>query len=293
MRPTRLVSIIGLAALAACGPAPSRVASGTEGAAVDTVFFDGFDDGALDRMRWTVLVTGETFGVVNDEQQAYVDSDSTVDVVRQAAGAEGGALRIRAWPRPGFSDREGRTFDFVSGRLNTRGKVAFTYGTAAARMKLPAGAGFWPAFWLLGDGRWPDIGEIDVMENVGDPAWTNAALHGPDYSGDTPLYARSTFPEGEDVTGWHVYAVDWSPDALVFRVDGRVFYEVTRAAVEGYGRWAFDNPKFLIVNLALGGTYPRGVNGVTEPYPGLPASTVDLIRQGHAEVLVDWVLVTR
>jgi len=292
MRFSTSLVLVPLAALAACAPAPTRSASGT-GASSETVFFDGFDDGVLDRTKWNVLVTGETFGVVNDEKQAYVDSDSTVDVVRQAAGAEGGALRIRAWSRPGFTDREGRTFDFVSGRLNTRGKVAFTYGTAAARMKLPDGAGFWPAFWLLGDGRWPDIGEIDVMENVGDPSWVNAALHGPGYSGDTPLYGRATFPDGQDVTGWHVYAVDWSPEALVFRVDGREFYRVAKADVEVHGRWAFDNPKFVIVNLALGGVYPFNVNGVTEPYTGLPASTVDLIRQGRAEVLVDWVRVTR
>jgi beta-glucanase (GH16 family) len=177
--------------------------------------------------------------------------------------------------------------------MDSRGKVEFTYGTAAARMRLPAGAGLWPAFWALGAGRWPDTGEIDVMENVGDPSWVSAAVHGPGYSGNTPLVKRDTFPAGQDITGWHVYAVDWRPDALVFRVDDREIYRVTKAMVAPYGRWAFDNPKFLIVNLALGGGYPRSVNGTKAPYVGLPESTVQLIQRDKAVVLVDWIRVTQ
>ena len=280
-------------ALAQLAPLLADAAASETTAAVDTVFFDGFDAGALDRTHWNVLVTGETFGVVNGELQAYVDADSTVDVVRQSPGADGGALRLRAWPRPGFTDREGRTFDFVSGRIDSRDKVSFTYGTASARMRLPAGTGLWPAFWALGDGRWPDTGEIDIMENVGDPAWASVALHGPGYSGDTPLVNRGYFPDDQDATDWHVYSVDWTPDEFVFRLDGRVTYRAPRAAVERFGEWSFDNPKFLLVNPALGGVYPEAVNGVAEPYKGLPAETVDLIRDGGAEVLVDWVLVTR
>ena len=131
------------------------------------------------------------------------------------------------------------------------------------------------------------------MENVGDPSWVSSALHGPGYSGDTPLVQRAVFPAGQDVTGWHVYAVDWAPDTLTFRIDDRVVYQVPRAAVERYGRWAFDNPKFLILNLALGGGYPRAVNRVSAPYPGLPDSTVRRIQAGGAVVLVDWVRVIR
>jgi hypothetical protein len=63
--------------------------------------------------------------------------------------------------------------------------------------------------------------------------------------------------------------------------------------VEKYGRWAYDTPKFLIANLALGGTYPQGVNKVTAPYPGLPQATVDLIKADKAVMVVDWVRVTR
>jgi beta-glucanase (GH16 family) len=274
-----------LAVLAACH-APAHPAP-----AHPLAFFDDFSGDSLDRTKWTVRITGRT---VNEEQQAYVDDTATIRVVKgAAAGGTNGALLIRGRWRPGHVTPEGNRFDFVSGRMDSRGKFEFTYGTAAARMKLPAGAGLWPAFWILGTGRWPDTGEIDVMENVGDPSWVSAAVHGPGYSGDTPLVKRDTFPAGQDITGWLVYAVDWTPDAMVFRVDDREIYRVTKAMAAPYGRWAFDNPKFLIVNLALGGGYPRGVNGTTAPYVGLPESTVQLIKRDEAAVLVDWIRVTQ
>jgi beta-glucanase (GH16 family) len=256
------------------------------------VFDDEFMAPALDRSKWNVIVTGRT---VNNEQQAYVDSTDNIDIVAGAdsRGAEdGGALRIRPRFVSGFTTPEGRAFDFTSGRLDTRQKFEFTYGTAAARIRLTAGPGLWPAFWALGEGRWPDTGEMDIMENVGEPDWTNVALHGPGYSGNTPLVKRRPFPAGSDISGWHVYAMDWSPDGFVFKVDDEPFYDVPRAAVEQYGRWAYDNPKYLIVNFALGGQYPQSVNHATAPYPGLPAATLDLIRSGGVQMLVDWVRVT-
>ena len=133
---------------------------------------DVFSAGQLDRSKWNVIITGRT---VNNEQQAYVDSTDTITVgdAPEASGAEHGALIIRGRHRPGFKTPEGRSFDFISGRLESRSKFEFTYGTAAARIKLTAGAGLWPAFWTLGAGRWPDTGEMDIMENVGDPTWTN------------------------------------------------------------------------------------------------------------------------
>jgi len=256
-----------------------------------SILFDDFSTGQLDRSKWNLIVTGRT---VNNEQQAYVDSVDTISVGSgpETAGAENGALVIRARRRPGFKTPEGRAFDFISGRLESRSKFEFTYGTAAARIKLTSGAGLWPAFWALGTGRWPATGEMDIMENVGDPTWTNFALHGPGYSGKTPLVSRQHFTRGGDITGWHVYSLDWTTDALVFRVDGAEEYRVTRATVEQYGQWAYDNPKFLIVNLALGGQYPQSVNKITEPYPGLPQSTVDLIASDKALMVVDWVRVT-
>jgi len=249
----------------------------------ELVFADEFNGSDLDRAKWTVIVTGRT---VNNEQQAYVDSKDTIFF-------EDGALVIQPRFREGFTTPEGRKFDFISGRLESRGKVEFTYGTVAARIKLTGGAGLWPAFWTLGAGRWPDTGEMDVMENVGDSSWTNVALHGPGYSGNTPLVARRQFPPANDITGWHIYSMDWRDDGFVFKVDDEPFYRVTKAMVEQYGRWAYDNPKFLILNFALGGQYPQSVNHATTPYPGLPVETVDLIKAGRVRMLVDWVRVTR
>lgn len=259
----------------------------------DTLFFEDFNGKTLNRSRWNVEVTGNT---VNNEQQAYIDAASTLYLVHNRNAAEGatkGALVIQPLYQPGYTSKEQKHYDFLSGRINTRAKFEFTYGTASARMKMTAGAGLWPAFWALGEGNWPDCGEIDVMETVGDSAWVSHALHGPGYFGNTPFAYRAFFPKGLDVSQWHVYAVDWEPNSLTFKVDGKVTYTVTREMVEKYGRWAFDNPKFIIVNFALGGGYPNGVNKITSPYFGLSQQSVDKVKARQAKTLVDWVLVTK
>ncbi|MEO7213554.1 glycoside hydrolase family 16 protein [Mucilaginibacter sp.] len=257
----------------------------------DTLFFEDFNSKTLNRGKWNVEVTGQT---VNDEQQAYVDSTGTIYMAEgKTEGAANGALVLKAVYKPGHTSKQQKKYDFVSGRINTRDKMMFTYGTFSARMKIPAGAGLWPAFWLLGKGKWPDCGEIDIMETVGDSSWTSNALHGPNYFGDTPLAYRAFFPKGVDVTQWHVYTVEWTAASIVFKVDDVVTYTVTKAMVEKYGRWAFDNPKFIILNFALGGGYPNGVNKVKQPYFGLSQSSVDKIKSGDAKTYVDWVLVTK
>jgi beta-glucanase (GH16 family) len=249
----------------------------------DTLFFESFNSHTLNRDKWNVEVTGHT---VNNEQQAYVDSSSILQFVN-------GALVIKPAYHPGYTSTTQKQYDFISGRINTRDKFEFTYGTASARIKMTAGAGLWPAFWALGKGKWPDCGEIDMMENVGDSSWVSHALHGPGYFGNTPLTHRSFFPKDMDITQWHTYTVKWTTDSLIFSVDGIITYTVTRAMIEKYGRWAFDNPKYIILNFALGGGYPKGVNKVTTPYFGLPQSTVDKIKAGKAQFVVDWVLVTK
>lgn len=261
--------------------------------AAKTVFFDDFSGETLDRSKWNVIITGQW---VNNEQQAYVDAPEVIHLVRgaEAEGAVNGALVLQAVPRPGFVTPNNRRFDFVSGRIDTRGKFESAYGTWAARIKLPAGPGLWPAFWALGTGRWPDTGEVDILEYVGDTDWVSAALHGPGYSGETPLVNKRTLRPDRDATAWHVYSVDWSPAEFLFKVDGETYYRVSRAMIEHYGRYAYDNPKFVILNLALGGAYPIKTNGTkTAPHPGLPAATEQLIQDGKARMLVDWVRVTQ
>jgi beta-glucanase (GH16 family) len=273
-------------------PAAGTAATERLTAEPEIVFFDDFVGPELDRSKWRVEVTGRT---VNNEQQAYVDSPETISIARgdEAEGASNGALVIHARYRPGFMTPQKRKFEFVSGRIDTRGKMDFAFGTAAARIKLAAGSGLWPAFWALGNGKWPDTGEIDIMEYVGEPDWTSVALHGRGYSGETPLVNKVYFPRHKDATAWHSYAVDWTPKGFVFKVDGEIMYRATRPMIEHYGPWAYDNAKYIILNMALGGSYPVKTNGVKSPYPGLPAETVELIKAGKAKMLVDWVRVTK
>ncbi len=256
------------------------------------VFFDDFSGPGLDRRNWNVEVSGR---VVNNEQQAYVDSSSTIYFVKgtEAEGAVNGALVLHPKFSKAFTLEDGRRFDFISGRINTRAKVEFIYGTVAARIKMTEGTGLWPAFWILGGGRWPETGEIDIMEYVGEPDWTGVAIHGPGYSGETPLVNKFYFENGNDVTKWHVYSIDWTRDSVLFKVDDRLIYRATRPMVEHYGKWVFDEPKFLILNFALGGAYPFKTNGIKAPYNGIPESTVDLIKQGKSKMLVDWVRVVK
>jgi len=258
----------------------------------EVVFYDDFSGPELDRSKWNIVMNGQT---VNNEQQAYIDSKDVVYVAQgdEAVDSGTGVLVIHPRYRVGFANSEGRTFDFVSGRLDTKGKIEFAYGTVAARIKLTAASGFWPAFWLLGTGRWPDTGEIDIMENVGEPDWVSVALHGPGYSGSTPLQKRHHFARGIDATRWHVYSVDWIRDGMTFKIDDELVYRVTRGAVEQYGPWSYDNPKYIILNVALGGSYPRALNRVDSPYVGIPQSTVDLIKAGRVRMLIDWVRVTK
>jgi beta-glucanase (GH16 family) len=281
---------LGAGASSALEQADSNQQAG--GKTDQTIFFDDFSGPALDRTKWNVEITGQH---VNDEQQAYIDSSETISIARgaEADGAENGALVIQARYRPGFVTRDGKHFDFISGRINTQRKFEFSRGAASARIKLTAGSGLWPAFWALGNGEWPDTGEVDIMENVGEADWTSVALHGPGYSGETPLVNKVYFPRGKEANEWHVYSVDWTENGFVFKVDDVVMYRATRPMIEHYGRWAFDNPKYVILNLALGGAYPVKTNGVKKRYPGLPEETVNLIKEGKAKVLVDWVRVTR
>lgn len=247
------------------------------------IFFDDFNTGHLDRSKWNVETTGAHY---NAELQAYVDSAKTLY-------EENGSLVIQPCYTPGFVTKDGQKFDFISARINTRDKFDFLYGRAEARIRLDTGAGLWPAWWMLGYGDWPACGETDIMEFVGEHDWASAAVHGLHYSGETPFVNRYYFPSGDDVRQWHTYAVDWTPDSLLFSYDGRTMFRLTRAMATHYGPWAFDQKEFLILNFALGGGYPAKINGLDKPYYGLSQSTLDLIKQHKVKMLVDWVKVTQ
>ena len=277
-----MLTILAAATLSALHPAtdPNRT----------ILFEDAFDAAELDRSKWNV--EGPEFWV-NDEEQVYVDLKETVYISDKVPGASGGALVLQPRYFEGVEVPGVRREDFISGRIDTRGKFDFQYGRAEARIKLTDHEGVWPAWWLLGNGEWPTTGEIDILEYVGQKDWIGVAVHGVGYSGDAGPTNWFYFRDGEDATGWHVYGVEWTKDEIVFDVDGDVAYRVTRPKIEYLDDWRFDNPMHLILNFAVGGAYPRKVNGIkSKPYVGLPQETVEAIKRGEPAMFVDWVKVT-
>ncbi|WP_326591353.1 discoidin domain-containing protein [Streptomyces brevispora] len=256
-----------------------------------TTFFDDFTGSGLDRSKWRVVRTGTEMGPVNGESQAYVDSTNNIRT-------ENGSLVLNAKYCKGCTSTRNGTFDFTSGRVDTNTKFDFTYGKVSARMKLPVGDGYWPAFWMLGSNvddptvSWPGSGETDIMENIGYGDWTSSALHGPGYSADGNIGKQQTYPNGGRADAWHTYGVEWTAEGMTFTVDDQVVQRTSRQKLESTrGQWVYDHNQYVILNLALGGAYPAGWNKVTAPYWGLPQSSVDRIAQGGIKAEIDWVKV--
>lgn len=134
----------------------------------------------------------------------------------------------------------------------------------------------------LGAVPWPDCGEIDVMEVIGhEPHVVHGTVHGPGYSGASGIPASPAQPVRTSLAGaFHVYAVDWAPGRVTWSVDGTDYHEVTRDGV-GADRWVFDQPFYLLLNLAVGGTWPGAPDGST----GFPQQmVVDHVRvHAHRE----------
>jgi beta-glucanase (GH16 family) len=244
-----LLSALAMGALCACAhPSPAALTptrsdefNGPAGAPVDTTFwrYDTGDGCTQNNCGWG-----------NTEREYY-----TSDTANIALNGEG-QLKIVARVAPaGLSCYYGACH-YTSAKITTRDKVSVTAGRVEARIKLAAGQGLWPALWMLGSNigavGWPTSGELDIMENRGSNTHQmSSAVHGPGYSGDTPLvHAQQAV-----TTDYHVYAVDWDDRAIRFSVDGSVHYLVERTAVQRYGNWVFDQPFFIILNQAVGGHF--------------------------------------
>jgi beta-glucanase (GH16 family) len=164
--------------------------------------------------------------------------------------------------------------------MHTRGLFAQRYGRFETRLKLPRGQGLWPAFWMLGADLdvhgWPSCGEIDVMEYRGqEPRRVSGSLHGPGYSGGQAVTASIDLagPAGFD-EDFHVFAVEWTPDWISWELDGAVWQVVMREGLPASATWVFDHPYFVLLNLAVGGSY------VGQPDPSIFPRTmlVDYVR---------------
>ncbi|ABX05454.1 MAG TPA: hypothetical protein DEF47_03235 [Herpetosiphon sp.] len=246
------------------------------------VWVENFDGTSLNMNNWAY----DNDVHVNGEQQQYTSNNVAVS---------GGTLKITA------RKETANGYPFTSGRIFGLGRQSFLYGKMVARMKMPVGEGYWPAFWMMGaninEVGWPGNGELDIMENIGYGNWTSGALHGPGYWGAGSAGGLVNLPAGQTTGAWHTYAVEWDPTYIKWFVDDREILSFTRAQIiADYGQWTYNNPKFFILNLALGGEYPAGYNGCTgNPLPagcayfGVKQSTVDSIVAGNGLLEVDYV----
>ena len=163
---------------------------------------------------------------------------------------------------------DGSIRDYTSGRIFTQGLFSQTYGRFEASIKMPLGKGIWPAFWLLGDDintvGWPRSGEIDIVENIGEPTVSHSTIHGPGYSGDKGPTAAFTLPAGQQVdTAFHLYALEWSPNDIKFFLDDHLVAERTPASLPAGTTWVYNHPFFIILNLAVGGDWPGNPDSTT------------------------------
>jgi beta-glucanase (GH16 family) len=205
---------------------------------------DEFDGPALDARNWTFDIGGTGWG--NEEWQYYTNRP-------QNARLENGFLVIEARQE----DYRGRRY--TSARLKTQGLQSWTYGRMEARLKVPFGQGIWPAFWMLGSDiprvGWPACGEIDIMENIGrEPGVVHATLHGPGYSGDRGVTGLYTLPDGAFSDDFHTFAVEWEAAEIRWYLDGALYQ--TKSPADMPEAWVYDHPFFIILNVAVGGTWP-------------------------------------
>jgi len=223
--------------------------------------FNAADGTAPDPAKWGFDIGGGGWG--NKELESYTSRPVNVQ-------QKGGNLVITAL-KEDYTGKDGVARPYTSARIKTKGLFSRAYGRVEARMQLPLGKGIWPAFWMLGDdigtAGWPKAGEIDIMENIGEAGRVYSTLHGPEYSGAKGISAKYELPAGEVVnTGFHVYAVEWSPNKIRFYFDDKLIVERTPADLPAGAKWVYDHPFFVILNLAVGGAWP-GYPDETTAFP--------------------------
>ena len=155
---------------------------------------------------------------------------------------------------------------YTSSRITTKGLFDQQYGRFEARIRMPTGQGIWPAFWMLGadidSNPWPQAGEIDIMEFRGqEPTTTLGSVHGPGYSGGDAISKSYTLENDRFDTGFHVFGIEWGPNYVNYYVDDELFNQITRDDVPG--EWVFNKPFYILINLAVGGSFVGSPNTET------------------------------
>jgi len=229
---------------------------------------------------WTYEAGASGWG--NSELEDYCAWDSTISPCNPSApsvyvGNNGYLHIVAAQPSPGV---------YTSARLKTQGLFSFQYGRIEFRAQVPEAQGFWPAAWLLGNNvataNWPACGEMDVLERVNaaaTPDWNAGSIHGTGFTGGN-LSTKYNFPAGQTAAGWHTYGMIWSKGSVAYYVDDPtqpyVTYTPSSIAALSGSVWPYDSGQasYIILNLAVGGSWPGSPNSTT-PFP--------------AQMLVDYV----
>ena len=206
------------------------------------VWEENFDGVGLDESQWNYeLGDGcpNLCGWGNNEPQIYTKTNHTL---------KDGFLYITAKKDDSI---------ITSTKITTKNKFEFKYGRIETRAKLPVGKGVWPAIWMLGSNisevGWPLCGEIDILEYVGkEPDKIFNSLHTKDSHGVTINTRKTTIKDIEE--GFHTYTADWSPEKIEFYVDGGLLYTFNPKE-RNENVWPFDQPYYLILNLAVGGNF--------------------------------------
>lgn len=223
------------------------------------VWSDEFDeDGLPDPDKWVWDTHANATGWYNDELQYYAAGRP------ENARVEDGRLIITARKESLSGQPDWGGQGYTSARLITKGKAEWTYGFYEVRAKLPCGKGSWPAIWMLGATQgWPDGGEIDIMEHVGQtPEDIFGTIHNRSTAG--------TFGNGGSIKvadaceAFHDYQMVWTPDAITIAVDGTPFHRYRNEGT-GPAQWPFDKPQYLLLNLAIGGAMGGEVDDAIFP----------------------------
>jgi len=216
------------------------------------VWKDEFDYAGLpDSSKWNYDMGGHGWG--NHELEYYTDKR------KENARVENGKLVIEARKE----DYEG--MKYTSARLVTKGKGDWQYGKIEVKAKLPKGLGTWPAIWMLASNepmKWPDDGEIDIMEHVGyHQGFIHGTVHCKKYNHVIGTQKSNIIEVPDCSEKYHVYGLEWSADSIKISIDNKVYFRF--ANEHSYDAWPFDNKMHLLLNIAVGGDW-GGQKGVDE-----------------------------
>ena len=214
------------------------------------VWADEFDvDGLPDAKKWDYDTVFNKAGWFNRELQYY--SRDRLENTRVA----GGKLTITAIKEKLTSAADYGGQSYTSGRLLTRGKVDWTYGFFEIRAKLPCGLGTWPAIWTLGQqGKWPLLGEIDIMEHVGKKKGeVLGTVHTAAYNHTIGTQQGATIEVSDACDAFHNYQLKWDAQQIVIGVDGKYYFQFVNPQDGDLKKWPFSAPQYLLLNVAVGG----------------------------------------